>query len=139
MRFTSRKRRNPPAVIIVALIDVLMVVLIFLMVASTFKQQPALRLALPQSSHANITADPGDTLVVTIGKDAPHLFLGPLPVTYEKLQSELLASARRNSQLRLAIRADTEAPFGEVVRVMDAAKEAGIKIVNAQTRGNESR
>jgi biopolymer transport protein ExbD len=134
MRFRTRKRRNPPTVIIVALIDVLMVVLIFLMVASTFKQQPSLRLALPQSSQANVTAEQGDTLIVTIGKEPPHLFLGQLPVTYEKLQAELLASAKRNAQLRLAIRADTEAPFGMVVRVMDAAKEAGIKTVNAQTR-----
>jgi biopolymer transport protein ExbD len=138
MRFKLHKRRNPPTVIIVALIDVLMVVLIFLMVASTFKQQPSLRLALPQSSQAQTTADAGDTLVVTIGKQQPHFFLGQLPVTYEKLQSELLASAKRNAQLRLAIRADTEAPFGEVVRVMDAAKEAGIKTVNAQTRTSGS-
>jgi biopolymer transport protein ExbD len=129
-----RKRRNPPAVIIVALIDVLMVVLIFLMVASTFKHQPSLRLALPESSQAKTATDVGDMLIVTIGKDAPHLFLGSLPVTYEKLQAELTASAKRNPQLRLAIRADEQAPFGEVVKVMDAAKEAGIKTVNAQTR-----
>lgn len=139
MRFKTQKRRNPPTVIIVALIDVLMVVLIFLMVASTFKQHPALRLALPQSSQANTTSEAGDTLVVTIGKQPPHLFLGQLPITYEKLQSELMASAKRNAQLRLAIRADAEAPFGEVVRVMDAAKEAGIKTVNAQTRTSGAR
>jgi biopolymer transport protein ExbD len=134
MKFGFKRRRTPPTVIIVALIDVLMVVLIFLMVASTFKQNPALRLALPQSSQAKTTAEAGDTLVVTIGKQAPHLFLGQLPVTYDKLHSELAASAQRNPQMRLAIRADAEAPFGEVVRVMDAAKDAGIKTVNAQTR-----
>jgi biopolymer transport protein ExbD len=138
MRFGAKKRRNPPTVIIVALIDVLMVVLIFLMVASTFKQQPALRLALPESSQAKTTAEAGDTLIVTIGKLPPHLFLGQLPVTYEKLRVELVASAKRNAQLRLAIRADEEAPFGEVVRVMDAAKDAGIKTVNAQTRTSGS-
>jgi biopolymer transport protein ExbD len=139
MKFRFRRKRNPPTVIIVALIDVLMVVLIFLMVASTFKQHPALRLALPESTQAKTTADAGDTLVVTIGKQAPHLFLGQLPVTYEKLQAELAASAKRNAQLRLAIRADAEAPFGEVVRVMDAARDAGIKTVNAQTRTPGSR
>jgi biopolymer transport protein ExbD len=34
----------------------------------------------------------------------------------------------------LAIRADSGAPFGEVVKVKDAAKEAGIRTVNAFTR-----
>ena len=68
MKFGFKKRRNPPTVIIVALIDVLMVVLIFLMVASTFKQHPALRLALPESSQARTTAEAGDTLIVIDGQ-----------------------------------------------------------------------
>ena len=52
MRFFVRKRRQTPTVIIVALIDVLIVLLIFLIVTPTFKQQPSLRLALPESSQA---------------------------------------------------------------------------------------
>ena len=52
MQFTARKRRSPPAVIIVSLIDVLMVVLIFLMVTTTFRQQPAVKLTLPESKQA---------------------------------------------------------------------------------------
>ena len=50
MHFLVHKRRQTPAVIIVALIDVLIVLLIFLMVTSTFRQTPAIPLALPQSS-----------------------------------------------------------------------------------------
>ena len=50
---TRTKRVPAVAVIIVALIDVLIVVLIFLMVTTTFKKaQPALKLALPESSQA---------------------------------------------------------------------------------------
>jgi biopolymer transport protein TolR len=134
MQFTVRKRRNPPSVIIVSLIDVLIVVLIFLMVASTFKQHPALKLALPESKQ---TAKPGNTenhLIVTIAKAEPHLYLGQRPVTFERLQEELKASAAQNPELNLSIRADTEAPFGQVVKVMDAAKAAGIRAVNAFTR-----
>ena len=55
MRFYVRKRRQAPSVIIVALIDILIVLLIFLMVTSTFKQQPVLKLALPESSQAQKT------------------------------------------------------------------------------------
>lgn len=47
MRFFVRKRRQTPTVIIVALIDVLIVMLIFLMVTTAFKQQPALNLRPP--------------------------------------------------------------------------------------------
>ena len=42
--------------------------------------------------------------------------------------------ARTTSQLKLAISADTKAPFGQIVKVMDVAKELKIKSVNAFTR-----
>ena len=136
MRFLTRKANKPPSVIIVSLIDVLIVVLIFMMVATTFRQHPALRLALPESRQS---AKPGDTLIVTIAKEEPHLHLGLRPVTLEKLLTELKASTARNPHLSLSIRADTGAPFGEVVKVMDAAKEAGITMVNAFTKNPASK
>ena len=134
MRFITRKPRNPPSVIIVSLIDVLIVVLIFMMVATTFRQHPALRLALPESRQSAKPGDTGDTLIVTIAKEEPHLHLGLRPVTLEKLLSELKAGTARNPHVSLSIRADAGAPWGEVVKVMDAAKEAGITMVNAFTK-----
>ena len=104
MQFTTRKRRNPPSVIIVSLIDVLIVVLIFLMVASTFKQHPSIKLALPESKQASEPTSTEGNLVVTIAKSEPHLFLGRNPVTLDRLEAELKASVRRNPGVRLAIR-----------------------------------
>ncbi len=134
MRFHPPKRRGPPSVIIVSLIDVLIVVLIFMMVATTFKQHPALKLALPESRQSNQVSGMIDHLVVTINQREPFLYLGQRPVTLERLKSELKGSANRNAQVSLAIRADQNAPFGQIVKVMDAAKEAGIKTVSAFTR-----
>ena len=136
MRFFIRKRRQPPAVIIVALIDILIVLLIFLMVTTTFKQQPALKLALPESTQAAKTgANEAPPLVVAIDEQG-SLRLGTeaKPVTVDRLKSELLAHLAKNPQLQLAIRADKKAPFGQIVKVMDACKEAGIKMVNAFTK-----
>lgn len=136
MRFYVRKRRQAPAVIIVALIDILIVLLIFLLVTTTFRQQPALKLALPESSHAERTgAQETPPLVVTIDSQG-DLRLGPegKPVTTERLKTELLAAADKTQDLKLAISADKRAPFGQIVTVMDAAKEAKIKIVNAFTK-----
>jgi biopolymer transport protein ExbD len=134
MRFLHRKRRKTPTVIIIALIDVLIVVLIFMMVATTFKaQQPAMQLSLPESSQTGTPSDEVEMLIVSVGKEPPHFYLGQLPVTYEALQTELKASAARNKQVSLAIRADEEAAWKHVVRVMDAAREAGMRVL-AQTR-----
>ena len=136
MQFLVHKRRQTPAVIIVALIDVLIVLLIFLMVTSTFKQQPALRLALPESSQAHKTgANESAPLIVSIDAQG-NLRLGAeaRAVTAEQLKSELAAQSAKKADLKLAISADKAAPFGEIIKVMDAAKEAHIKIVNAFTK-----
>ncbi len=136
MRFQIRKRRQAPAVVIVALIDVLIVLLIYLMVTTTFKQQPALRLALPESSQAQKSGAHEDApLVVSIDpKGIFRVGLDAKPVTAEKLKDELLAAIEKKPDLKVAIRADKEAPFGQIIKVMDAAKEANIKIVSAFTK-----
>lgn len=121
-----------PSVIIVSLIDVLIVVLIFLMVTTTFKQQPAVRLALPESKEAK-QGGAENALVVTISRQGP-LFFKTEPVTLDALQQRLTAAVRANPEATLAIRADTDAPWGQVVKVMDAAKAANIRVASAFTR-----
>ena len=136
MRFYTRKRKQTPTIIIVALIDVLIVLLIFLMVTTTFKQQPALRLALPESTQAQKTGA-SETAPLIVSIDAKgNLRLGAdnLPVTDARLKEELLARIAKDAQLELAISADKDAPFGKIIKVMDAAKEAKIKTVNAFTK-----
>jgi biopolymer transport protein ExbD len=136
MRFFIRKRRQTPTVIIVALIDVLIVMLIFLMVTTTFKQQPALRLALPESSQARRSgASENVPLIVSIDAEG-NLRLGPnaLPMTADQLRAELTARAEKDPDLNLAINADKAAPIGQLVKVMDAVKEANIKPPSMFTR-----
>jgi biopolymer transport protein ExbD len=138
MRFRIRKRRQPPAIIIVALIDILIVLLIFLMVTTTFKQQPALKLALPESSQAIKTgASEQAPLIISIDPQG-NLRLGAdaTPVTLDRLREQLAGAVAKNPDIRLAISADKTAPWGQVVKVMDAAKEAKVKtgMVNAFMR-----
>ncbi len=129
MRFFIQKRRQTPTVIIVALIDVLIVLLIFLMVTTTFKQQPALRLALPESSQARRSgANENAPLVVSVDTNGVmRLGQASEAVTDENLKKELLTRVSQNPDLKLAIRADQRAPIGQIIKVMDATKEAGLK------------
>jgi biopolymer transport protein ExbD len=133
MRFIQKKRRQPPAIIIISLIDILLVLLIFLMVTTTFKQIPAVRLALPESKQA-VEGAQATNLIVTITRQAPFLYIGPQTVSPEVLESELIRRATLNPQIGLTIQADADAPFGQIIKVMDAAKAANIRTVNALTR-----
>ena len=129
MRFYVRKRRQPPAIIIVALIDILIVLLIFLMVTTTFTQHPAIKLALPESSTAHKTgANDAPPLVISIDAQGALRF-GPdaAIVTTDRLRTQLADAVAKNPDLRLAISADKAAPWGIMVAVMDAAKQAKVK------------
>ncbi len=129
MHFFVHKRKGTPTVIIVALIDILIVLLIFLMVTTTFKQQPALRLALPESTQAKKTgANENAPLLVSVDAQGNLRWgSGALPVTFDNLRSEMTAAAGKNPDQTLAISADKNAPIGTVVKVMDAVKESGLK------------
>jgi biopolymer transport protein ExbD len=136
VRFKVSRRKQTPAVIIIALIDVLIVMLIFLMATTTFRQHPALKLALPESSQARKEgASQAAPLVVSVDL-VGDLRLGsnPKPLTPAALSEALQIETLKNPEVALAIRADEGAPFGRIVRVMDAAKEANVKTVSAFTR-----
>ena len=134
MQFRTHKRRRTPSVIIVSLIDVLLVVLIFLMVSTTFKkEQPALKLSLPESKQAKPGATESKPFVVSVATNAPYFFREDKPVTLDRLQNELLEEAKKNPQLKVAIKADKQAPFGEVIKIIDAAKLANVASISAFT------
>src|SRR5690348_16771990 len=121
MKFSAKKRRQAPTIIIISLIDILIVLLIFLMVTTTFKQQPALKLVLPESKQAKQGAtDNEHSLLVTVNKQEPYYHLGRSPVTSERLQQELSASVNKDPSLSLNVQADTDAPLGKVLNVSDA-------------------
>jgi biopolymer transport protein ExbD len=127
MQFTTRRRRQTPTVIIISLIDVLIVVLIFLMVTTTFKQHPAVKLALPESNQPKTGASP-NSVEVTISKQG-LLYFNKDPMTWEKLKEALVKAARANPNTTVGIRADTDAPVGQLIKVNDAAAAANLKSV----------
>ena len=135
MQFTGHKRRRAPSVIIVSLIDVLLVVLIFLMVTSTFKKDaaPALKLALPESRQAKAGTAETKPFIISVATNAPYFFLDDRPVTLDRLQNELLAAVKKDPQLKVSIKADKRSPFGEVIKIIDAAKVANVASISAIT------
>ena len=127
MRFYTRKRRAP-SIIIVSLIDILAILLIFFIVTTTFrKNQPQLQINLPESKSAEQAPAEKDEPVVLSVKNADEISLDGKPVTLDLL-ADALKTVRAQAPARpIAMQADREAPFGVVVKVLDALKDAGIK------------
>ena len=129
MNFSRHKRRRAPSIIIVSLIDVLLVVLIFLMVTTAFKETPAFKVTLPETTQqppkAGVTENP--PLIITITTNAPNFYMGKIAMTFDRLRAELTQRARENPRLVVALRADDQAAYGNVVKVTEAAQAAQVR------------
>ena len=124
MRFYQRKRRMP-TVIIVSLIDIFAILLIFVIVTSTFKRpQAAVTIKLPESTTAQpLPSATAEQAELTISAE------GEITLVNEPVELADLAGRIREIKeagRSLVLKADTKAPFGMIVRVLDALKEAGI-------------
>ena len=60
-------------------------------------------------------------------KNAREISLGSEPVAIDSLAQALQAAIANNPGRPLAMQADREAPFGVVVKVLDALKQAGLQ------------
>jgi len=133
VRFYTRKRRMP-SVIIVSLIDILAILLIFVIVTTTFKRdQPAVVINLPDSRTATAAPAQSDPAILSISADQ-KIFLDNKPVELSDLKQALIDMLAATPDRTLALNADKAAPFGFVVSVMDALKEANVKNVPAFTQ-----
>ena len=139
MRFLETRRRSTPAVIIISLIDVLMVVVIFMMVSTTFKNQAAVSLTLPDGKGTEKAGAGEMQLIVTVPKSGT-IFYGTQPVTLERLGQELKTGRLRFLGVELHpnrpvfVRADTDAAFGQVLKITDTVRAAGFRDVKAFTK-----
>jgi biopolymer transport protein ExbD len=134
MKFHTKKKKAP-SIIIVSLIDILAILLIFFIVTTTFKKtQPQLQINLPESKAAEAApAENKEPLVLSV-KGADAITLDDKPISLDELGATLKATREQSPDRPIALQADREAPFGVVVKVLDALKEAGIKNIPAFTQ-----
>jgi biopolymer transport protein ExbD len=134
MKFYTRKRRVP-TVIIVSLIDIFAILLIFVIVTTTFRRpQPQVVIKLPESKSAAPAKlmEEAEPAVLSIAENE-ELFLNDRPVAIADLQDALRELLVATPGRALALNADTKAPFGLIIRVLDILKESGVKNVPAFT------
>ena len=115
-----------PQVIIVSLIDIFAILLIFVIVTTTFKrEQPAVTIKLPESKTAVASNEPTEPIVLTVTPEE-EIYLDSKKVSLEELKPALMQIIQSKPNQPLALNADTKAPFGTVIKVVDVLREAGV-------------
>ena len=106
------------------LVDVVLVLLIIFMVLtpSTLKHLTA---AVPKKPDEPTPPVPTDTSIVVEYGANRELSLNSEPVSIEALGEKLIEKLRGSRQKVVFVKADDEAPYGDVVHVMDVARGVG--------------
>jgi len=113
------------------MIDVLMSLLIIFMVASEPPPLHTQPINVPKDPVTQVIDDPNATLLIKI--DAAGLVqIGKTPVANDRaaLIEALKNNEKAQSESRVAIKADDKVPYGKVIDVFAAAREAGIGQIN---------
>ncbi len=135
MRFYTKKKRIP-SITIVSLIDILAILLIFFIVTTTFRQKLSqLQINLPEStSAAPSTATSTQKNIILQIQSADHITFDNKPVNLDDLAEAIEEVQETYPNCKITMQADKEAPFGAVVKVLDALQSAGIKNIPTITR-----
>ncbi|HXK60858.1 MAG TPA: biopolymer transporter ExbD [Acidobacteriota bacterium] len=117
-------------------IDILLVLLIIFMVIQP-KTQYDLKARVPQKPPEEIEQNviiKSDAIVVSLDSTG-SLRINTDPVTLDQLGSRLfdIYSARANKNM--FIQGDPDLPFGDIVRIIDIAKGAGVGDIGLMTPG----
>ncbi len=107
------------------LVDVMLVLLIIFMVTAPMLSS-GVDLDLPQAEASFIPDDTEGKLILSVDKKGA-VFLGEVPVPWEELEVKLSTNAKVLADKELYIEADTNLPYGTVIKVMAIARKAGVQ------------
>jgi biopolymer transport protein ExbD len=131
MDFIPPKKNRSLIINVTSLIDVMFLLLIFFMVSSTFKNQPAINLVLPRSATAEESVVTPTILYLT---SDGRVFLNDRSVGEDDLGELLRQLQGSTGEDRVVIRADENAPHGAVVGLIDLVKQSGFTRVSISAR-----
>ncbi|CAK2032318.1 Biopolymer transport protein exbD2 [Vibrio crassostreae] len=125
MRLGRRHSKNEEAQIdLTSMLDIVFIMLIFFIVTSSFVRESGVEVNRPQASNVVSQKDAGIFVAITSAND---IFIDKRVVDVERVQAMLEHLLLEQPDASLVIQADEHAYNGTVVKVMDAAKGAGVK------------
>ncbi|MGI9877781.1 ExbD/TolR family protein [Vibrio chagasii] len=125
MRLGRHHSKNEEAQIdLTSMLDIVFIMLIFFIVTSSFVRESGVEVNRPQASNVVSQKDAGIFVAITSAND---IYIDKRVVDVERVQAALEHLLLEQPEASLVIQADEHSYNGTVVKVMDAAKAAGVK------------
>jgi biopolymer transport protein ExbD len=138
MDFRKGSQEEPLEINLVPLIDVMMVILIFLMITTTYSKYTELQINLPTADAEKQLERPNEVAVL-VNAQGQYL-INKTPVAFrsiEQLADELRRVGGSLKDPVVVISADATATHQSVVRIMEAARIAGLTQITFTTQSNK--
>jgi biopolymer transport protein ExbD len=111
----------------VPMVDVLFNLLIFFLLATTIAQvEREMRIALPFASSAGPISTALREIIVNVDAEG-GIHVGGRQIEAEALRTLVADAVQANPEQKVTVRGDRTASYGNVVRVLDICKHAGIQ------------
>jgi biopolymer transport protein ExbD len=138
VNFQRGKEKEPLEINLVPLIDVMMVILIFLMISTTYSKYTELQINLP-SAQAERQLDRPNEITVLVNAQGQYVVnKSAVPFrTIEQLADEMRRAGAGLKEPVVVITADAAATHQSVIRVMEAARIAGLSQITFTTQSTK--
>ncbi|HYL24056.1 MAG TPA: biopolymer transporter ExbD [Burkholderiales bacterium] len=136
MNFQRGRGREPLEINLVPLIDVMMVIIIFLMITTTYSRYTELQINLPSAAEAEKQPERANEVSVLVNAQGQYV-VNRRAVAFrsvEQLAEELRRAAGGAKEPMVVISADANATHQAVIRVMEAARLAGLSQITFTTQ-----
>lgn len=125
MRLGRRQHKQEEAQVdLTSMLDIVFIMLIFFIVTSSFVRESGVEVNRPTASNVVSQKDAGIFVAITSAND---IYIDKRIVDVERVQATLEHLVLDQPDASLVIQADEHAYSGTVVKVMDAAKGAGVR------------
>lgn len=131
----QRPRRDDIGIDLTSLIDVVFMLLIFFMVTTSFDRIAQINVRLPRASTDQRELSP-ESIEVTIDAENQVYVRGQRLINTQlgTIREALREAVRTEENVPVVISADAEATHQAVIKVMDAARQAGLLRITFATR-----
>ncbi|PQV63755.1 biopolymer transport protein ExbD/biopolymer transport protein TolR [Abditibacterium utsteinense] len=129
----SRPRAPMAEINIIPLVDVMLVLLIIFMVTTAFVKDSGLNLKLPPAKTSEAGAQNSGDLLIALGQNN-QITLDGLPATEAQIGAAMRLKVQKNPRTHVTIKGDGRIAYARIVRIMDLARQSGLKSVSLGTR-----
>ncbi len=129
----ARRKEDEAEIDMTPMLDIVFIMLIFFIVTASFVKEAGVSVSNPTATTATARKDANVFIAITKGGD---VYIDNKNIEVEKLKVEIQRIKAETPEGSIVIQADRDSKAGVVMKVLDAAKGAGVKAVSVAATRN---